>query len=269
MSALFVFGLLVRTAATAGVVILVALVVARSGPRIGGIAVGLPIVLAPGFFFLGIEQPPAFVAEAAIAVLYTLAASLAFTAAYLLAAARLGPFASLGVAAATWLGVGLALAQAPRALAPALLVYGLALAAALALARVLRLPPAVAASRPGPGALALRGLAAGLLVALATTAGASLGPTASGLLIGYPVGITIVSLTLYQLHGAALARATVAAAQPGMMSLAAFAATTAAAAVPLGAAAAWSLALLASLAASGLMLTLARLAVARPAARHG
>ncbi|MDF1584828.1 hypothetical protein [Marinimicrococcus flavescens] len=269
MSALFLLGVLARTAATAAVVVAVALIVARAGPRIGGIAVGLPIVLAPGFLFLGLEQPPGFIAEAAIAVLYTLAASLAFTAAYLLAAARLGAVASLAVAALAWLAAGLALTQAPRALPPALLAYGLALAGALLLGRKLRLSAAVAASRPGKAALALRGLAAGLLVALATTLGAQWGPAASGLLIGYPIGLSIVSLTLHQLHGAPVARATVAAAQPGMMSLAAFALAMAGTVEALGPATAWPLALLASLAASSLMLVLARLPLQRPARQQG
>src|SRR5690606_39456127 len=80
--------LLVRVCATGFVVVFVAWLAARLGPVAGGILVGLPIVLAPGFFFMLREQPPAFVAAAAAGALFSLAGTQVFLGAYVAAASR-------------------------------------------------------------------------------------------------------------------------------------------------------------------------------------
>src|SRR5690606_18972202 len=83
--------LLIRMAATAFVVIGVAVAVGRLGPIVGGALAGLPIVLGPGFLFLAMQAPPDFAASAAAYSLLSLCATQLFLLAYIVAARRAGP----------------------------------------------------------------------------------------------------------------------------------------------------------------------------------
>ncbi len=62
---------------------------------------------------------------------------------------------------------------------------------------------------------------------IATALAARSGPMLSGILVGFPVGLFTIGWTLHDRYGADVARATVAAAQQGMLSLVAFAVVTA------------------------------------------
>ena len=109
---------------------------------------------------------------------------------------------------------------------------------------------AVNAQRKARGTLALlllRGLAAGLLVAVVTVASDWLGPVWAGLLITYPIGLTVISVTIHQRSGADMAVATLQAVMTGIGSLAAFAFTLAVLLEPLGPTNAFVAATLASL----------------------
>lgn len=226
--------LAVKMIATAVVVIGVALAVARLGPRLGGVVAGTPIILGPGFFFLGLEQTPEFLTSAAVSSLHALTATLAFLIAYVLVAGRLGAVASVATAILAWLVFALGFSLLPGSWGIALAAYGAVYAVALMIQRRLRLPQARARAPVRWMDLLVRGGVAGILVGVATTVGAAAGPAVSGTLVGFPVGFTVISLTLHQRFGAPVARATLAAAQSGMASLVAFAAAEAIAAPLLG-----------------------------------
>lgn len=246
-------GLAIKVVATAVVVIIVTVSVARLGPRIGGILVGTPIVVGPAFFFLGREQTTAFVTEAAISTLHALAASLLFLMSYVIVATRLPAIASLSVAVIAWAVAAALFIQIPDGLLPALGAYAIVFAAALALERQLRLPPTRAAGAVRWGDLLIRGIAAGTLVGFATTVAAQFGPTLSGVLAGFPVGFVVVSVTLHQRFGAPVTRATLVTAQRGMLSLVAFTATIAVLTPLVGAVTAFLPALVVSLSVSALL----------------
>ncbi|MDZ7809950.1 MAG: hypothetical protein U5L11_07060 [Arhodomonas sp.] len=242
--------LLVKMATTAVVVIGVTLAVARLGPRLGGVIAGTPIVLGPAFFFLGLERSAGFVAEAALAAIHALTATLVFLITYVAVAGRLGPVTSLLAAVTAWGLSATAFATLPGGYPLGLVVYVLVFGLALAARRWLRLSqPRVQAPNRWLDLL-LRGLAAGVLVGVATTVAATAGPKISGTLTGFPVGFTVIALTLHQRFGAPVARATLAAAQGGMFSLVAFAVAAAATAPALGGMGAFWLALGSSLAVS-------------------
>ncbi len=247
--------LAVKMAATAVVVIAVTLAVARVGSRVGGILAGTPIVLGPAFFFLGGEQSAAFVAAAAVSALHALTATLLFTMVYVLSAARYGAVASLGLGVLAWAVGAVLFAALPGGVALALSAYAGVFVLVTLIQRRTRLPQVVARAPARWPDLLLRGAVAGALVGVATTAAAAAGPTASGTLTGFPIGFLVVGLTLHQRFGAPVARATVAAAQRGMFSLIAFAATAALTAPAFGGVAAFYCSLAASIGVSALLFT--------------
>ncbi|MCS4504274.1 hypothetical protein NYO91_09315 [Arhodomonas aquaeolei] len=241
---------LVKMITTAVVIIAVTLSVARLGPRLGGVIAGTPIVLGPAFFFLGLERPPAFLADAAVATLHALTATLVFLVAYVLAAARLGPVASLATAVAAWVAAAAAFATIPGGWVVGLAAYAALFALASAIRRRLDLPRPRVRAPTRRLDLLVRGLAGGVLVGVVTTVAAEAGPQVAGTLTGFPVGFTMISLTLHQRFGPAVARATLATAQGGMLSLVAFASVEAATAPVAGGMGAFALAFAASVTVS-------------------
>jgi hypothetical protein len=203
-------------------VIGISLAVERLGPLVGGALVGLPIVVGPGFFFLIRDHPLGFSANAAASSLISLCATQAFLLVFCGTAARLSPSITIFVATGAWFGMAMAMSNMPPN--PFL---GLALfALAVFLARRYSRRFVTSVSRPPkPGGIPLlivRGVAAGLLVAIATALANSVGPGWSGFIVTYPIGFTVISLTLHQRVGPSTAIATMYAAMLGVSSLAAF-----------------------------------------------
>lgn len=219
--------LLTKLIATAVVVIGVSVAVGKLGPRLGGIMAGTPIILGPGYFFMLRDWPPGFVEEAALATLHALIATLLFSISFVLMAGRLGAGGSLAVATLCWIPSAWLFSFMPGGITVAVLVYGLVLLGAEVIKRTLALDQARVVAASGWFDLVLRGLLAGVLVAIATTVAARSGPMLSGMLVGFPVGLFTIGWALYDRYGARVARATVAAAQQGMLSLVAFAVVTA------------------------------------------
>lgn len=119
----------------------------------------------------------------------------------------------------------------------------------------------VTAGQKSPGGLALllvRGLLAGLLVAGATVAADVIGAAWSGFALTYPIGFSVVAVTLHQRLGAATVVAMLRAGMIGIASLAAFSVTLSLAIVRMGPLSAWALALGASVILTSLLLQVAR-----------
>jgi hypothetical protein len=242
-----VIELLVRTLATAAVVILVVQIAAKAGPAVGGVVAGLPIVLGPGYFFLLREQPPAFVADAATGSLLSLSATQIFLFVYIVAAARFAPFATLALAALAW-----SLAAAFLGLFDPGLVFGslsfmLVTLAARTIGRSFVKPVLPSKAGRARGLLLLRGIAAGLLVGLVSLGSSTFGTVFSGALMAFPIGFSAIGLSLHRDLGAAMAVRAAHAGLYGLTSLAVFCVTLALSLAPLGA----TLAFFLSLAMSG------------------
>lgn len=242
----------VRVIATAVIVIGVTLAVERLGPRIGGALAGLPIVIGPGFFFLLAERGPAFSAEAAAYTLTSLSATQAFLLTYC-AAAGLPAGVPLAAACAAWFGSAFLFSYLPPSPVLGLMLFGASLVGARRIgARFLGAAP----PRRPPGGLTLlivRGLAAGLLVAVVTVAANRLGTGWSGILIAFPIGFTVISVTVHRRSGRDTAVATLHAAMLGVASLAAFAFVLSGAASLLSPAAAFLGALAAGIAVTSVL----------------
>lgn len=237
----------VKLALTAGIVILVTRLVEIAGPLAAGIAVGLPIVIGPGYFFLMLEQPPDFVATAAEASLGGLVGILAYLLAAGYAAPRTGPAGTLAAGALAWAAVGgsLALLHSPPAVSLAVFALLFLLGGRLRSGHEdLPRPPAL---RMTPAILVGRALPAGLLVALTTAMASTAGGRTAGFLLSYPVAVTVTCWVVHRSYGGRLAAATMAAAQSGILGLVGFLGIIALAGQALGAMPAFALALAASL----------------------
>ncbi|MDI5920813.1 hypothetical protein QLQ86_08440 [Halomonas sp. LR5S13] len=219
--------LLAKLIATALVVVGVSISVGKLGPRLGGILAGTPIVLGPGYFFMLQERPAEFIEVAALSTLHALVATLLFSICFVVSAHRMGALASLGLATLCWIPAAIVFSLMPGGVWLAVLLYAGVLLLAEGVKRALRLNQPAVVATSGWFDLVLRGLLAGVLVSVATTLAARSGPLLSGMLVGFPVGLFTIGWTLHQRYGAEVARATVGAAQQGMLSLVAFAVVTA------------------------------------------
>jgi len=250
--------LFIKWLSTALVVVGVSTAVARLGPRLGGVLAGTPIVLGPGYFFMLREQPPAFVAEAALGSLHAMLATLTFCLCYVLLAGGFGASASVALAAVIWLPLAAVAASLPGGVTLGLATFLLALALALRLMRSLGLVRGTVSEPPRWGDLLMHGSLAGIIVCLATVVLDSIAPAVSGIALSFPIGMLTIALTLHQRHGPGMARATLADTQLGMLSLVAFSAVMAASVESLPPALVFVLALGASLLVSGLLWFLPR-----------
>lgn len=215
--------LLTKLIATALVVIGVSVSVGKLGARLGGILAGTPIVLGPGYFFMLQDWPTEFIQAAAVATLHALIATLLFSISFVMTAHRLGAMASLGVATLCWFPAAFLFSLMPGGIVVAVLIYGVVLLLAEGIRLKLTLSQSTVVATSGWLDLVLRGLLAGVLVAVATTLASRSGPLLSGILVGFPVGLFTIGWTLHDHYGPDVARTTVAAAQQGMLSLVAFA----------------------------------------------
>lgn len=214
--------LITKLVATAVVVIVVSVTVGKLGPRLGGIIAGTPVILGPGYFFMLQEWPAEFIRAAALSSLHALIATLVFVVSFVVTAKRLSALASLAVATLLWIPSALLFSRLPGGIGIAVTVYGLVLLLAEWIRRILDLKQPSVASVSGWSDLLVRGVMAGVLVSVATTLAVNSGPTLSGMLVGFPVALFTIGWTLHDRYGADVSRATVSAAQMGMLSLVAF-----------------------------------------------
>ncbi|TDL79398.1 hypothetical protein E2L08_10270 [Palleronia sediminis] len=258
MTATLAAELALRVLATAGIVIAVAWAVERFGPAIGGALGGLPIVLGPGFFFILRENSVGFAVDAATSALIALTASQVFLLVYVIGARR--SRAILALAALSWFAAAVPLAAVPRMAWVGLALFAAATLFARRVTQRLEQPRPPARGAGGWGVLLLRGGLAGALVAAVTLVTERLGPALSGLLLTYPLGLSVISITIHQRVGADIAISTLRAAMLGISSLAAFCFVLAIGLPHLGAALAFALAAVAGI---GVTSGLARLAATR------
>lgn len=214
--------LLVRMGATALVVVLVSWSVGAFGPLVGGALAGLPMVLGPGFYFLATQFSADFIHQAASYALYSLCATQLFVLAYILAARSLSPWRTLGCAVLVWLAAAALWSFLPAQPWLGLAVFVLLTIVCLRVARKVALETSTAKGKAGWGLLLLRGALAGVLVACVTTASQWLGASASGLLLAFPIGYTVVAVTIHQKLGAGSLIATLRSTLLGTASLAGF-----------------------------------------------
>jgi hypothetical protein len=215
----FILLLVTRMAVTAAFVLLATVAAQRSGPLIGGLIATLPIAAGPAYVFLAFDHPPAFIAGGALASLAINCANVIFALVYALLAQRRSLLVSLGGAFAIWLGLALSVYSLEWHFAVAVIANIVVFAAALPLARPLRLtrmPP----FRPHWSDLVLRAAMVASLVGMVVTLSSHIGPTGSGILAVFPVVLMSIMLILHGRVGGPASAAVLANAVLGLIGFA-------------------------------------------------
>ena len=126
---LFWYGLALKMAMTATIVVVASVAVERSGPFIGALIAALPTAAGAAYIILALEHPPAFIAASAIGSAAANAAVAIFALTYAALAQRPGIVLSITGATLVWFAVAAALRlvdwTAPSALALNALVFAI------------------------------------------------------------------------------------------------------------------------------------------------
>lgn len=217
---LFLAGLALKVALTAGIIVTASIVVERSGPFIGAMIAALPTAAGAAYIILAVEHPPAFVAASAVGSMAANAAVGLFSFAYAMIARRHGVIVSLAIAVVLWLVCAAALRTVSWTVATAMLlnlaVYGFTFMATRPLRRVAAKTSDV---KPTRRDIAMRALTVGLFVAVVTTLSHKIGSFASGMFAVFPVAMASFMAILHPRIGGVAAGSVLAHAQIPLLGL--------------------------------------------------
>jgi uncharacterized membrane protein (GlpM family) len=217
---LFWYGLVLKMAMTATIVVLASIAVERSGPFIGALIATLPTAASAAYIILALEHPPAFIAASAIGSAATNVVVAIFALTYAMLAQRHGVVISIIVAVLIWFCAAAGLRLMEWTPAGALLLNAVVLAVTIpASARFRREIVSRKDIKRTRYDLALRATAAALVVAAVTTASHRIGSFASGTFAVFPIVIGTFVVILHSHAGGKAAAAVLAHAQPPLIGL--------------------------------------------------
>lgn len=201
-------------------ILILTLLIRRYGPRVGGLALGVPLVAGPISVFMALDHGAAFAATAAIGSLLGQTAACVYCFAFAAASRRLSVLPSVLAALTAYVLCAALLNQHTWTLVPAL-----ALLLTLALLGVL-IPAAIGDTRttvPSPWwDLPLRIALAPAIIFGVTTLAAHLSPQLSGIIAPVPVMILILGAFTLHRRGPTDAAIMMKATVVGSLSFAAF-----------------------------------------------
>ncbi len=184
---LFFYGLALKMAMTATVVVITSLAVERSGPFVGALIGALPTAAGAAYTILALEHPPSFIAVSAVGSVAINAAVAIFAATYAVLAQRHGLFVSLGGAAVLWFAMAAMLRMIDWTPLGAVAINVAVFAVTIPLSWRYRAGAAPAKFVRTPLDIPLRALTAGIVVAIVTAASSSIGSFASGMFALFPI----------------------------------------------------------------------------------
>jgi hypothetical protein len=239
----------------------------RWGHAVSGWISGLPLIAGPISVFLALDPGPGFAAASATATLQVTGAAALHCWAYAWAARRFNWLASLLVAWATFVVAAFTLNAVPL---PPPGGFALALAAlALLLATLPRVPSASGPVHIPGVELAVRIMAAAALAAAVMLGASLLGPRLSGVLLAFPITGSVLPVFTRALYGPDATARLLAGFVSGLFAFAVFHFAVAVSLEALGAAVAYPLAVVAALAATGVVMRARRMAWLRRERRAG
>jgi len=183
----FLLDLALKMAFTASVVVVVSVVVERSGPFIGALIAALPTAAGAAYIILGFEHPPDFIAASAVGSAAAAATVSIFALIYSVLAQRHGLVLSLGVAMAVWFVAGIALRLVAWTPLSATLLNIVVFGLTVPLSWRYRTSGAPAKFMRTAYDIPLRALTASVVVATVTTASYSIGSFLSGVFAVFPI----------------------------------------------------------------------------------
>jgi uncharacterized membrane protein (GlpM family) len=184
---LFWYGLALKMALTATVVVVTSLAVERSGPFVGALIGAAPTAAGAAYTILALEHSPDFIAASAVGSVAVNAAVAIFAATYAAVAQRHGLFVSLGAASVVWLAAAAALRLVDWTPLGAVILNVVVFGITIPLTWRYRAGGVPAKFRRTRFDIPLRALAAGIVVAIVTTASSSIGSFASGMFALFPI----------------------------------------------------------------------------------
>jgi len=185
----FWYGLALKIAMTAGIVVAASVVVERSGPFVGSLIAALPTAGGAAMILLAVEHPPSFIAASAVGSMVANAICAVFALTYAVLAQRRSLAVSLGGAFAVWL-CGAALSRlVDWSAASAVLLNAVVYPMAIFAGRHFRAEGAVKRVALSATDLAWRAGVVTLCVILVTAASSSIGSYFSGVFAFFPVAM--------------------------------------------------------------------------------
>ena len=217
---IFWYGLALKIAMTASIVVAASIVVERTGPFIGAVIASLPTAGGAAMIILAVEHPPEFIAAGVVGSLIANAACAVFALSYAALAQRRTLAVALGAAFAVWLGVVMASRlidwDIARAVVLNAVVYPLAIWAGT---RFRAESPAKAKVALTGGDLAWRAGVVTLVVLVVTAASHSIGSYFSGAFAFFPVAMGSFFIILHSRVGGPAAASVAAHVQAPLIGL--------------------------------------------------
>jgi uncharacterized membrane protein (GlpM family) len=184
---LFWYGLALKMAMTAVVVVITSIAVERSGPFVGALIAALPTAAGAAYTILAVQHPPSFIAASAVGSMTTSAAVSVYCLTYAALAQRHGLLLCLSVSLVVWFaaaGILRLIDWSPLgALALNVVVFGIT----IPLSWRYRTTGPMRKFLRTPFDIPLRALAAAVVVAIVTSASYSIGSFASGMFALFPI----------------------------------------------------------------------------------
>jgi len=184
---LFWYGLALKMAMTAIVVVITSVAVERSGAFVGALVAALPTAAGAAYIILAIEHPPSFIAASAIGSAATSAAVSIFCLTYAALAQRRGLLMSVGVSLAVWFAVAGILRLIDWTPLGAVALNAVVFGITIPLSWRYRATGPLRKFLRTPFDIPMRALAAAVVVAIVTTASTSIGSFASGMFALFPI----------------------------------------------------------------------------------
>jgi uncharacterized membrane protein (GlpM family) len=218
---IFWYGLILKMAMTATIVVVASVAVERSGPFIGALIAALPTAAGAAYIILAIEHPPAFIAASAIGSLAADAAVAIFALAYAALAQRHGIVLSIGFATLVWLGAAALLRLVEWTPGSAVALNAAVFAVTIPASARYRMPMVPRAGiKRTPYDIPLRAATVALVVAVVTTASHWIGSFASGMFAVFPIVMGSFVVILHPRVGGPAAGAVLAHSQLPLIGLA-------------------------------------------------
>lgn len=238
----YILSLCARMAVSAAFVVLASIITERSGPAIGALVATLPVSAGPSYIFLAIDHDDAFIAQSALASLPMNAATILMCLVFVPLAQKRGLALSLAAGIAVWLVFALAVRAFDWTLSGGIILNIVALGVCLPLVQRFRQAKMPLLTRRWYD-IPLRAALVATLVAIVVTLSGIVGPRVSGVIALFPAVFTSLILILMPRIGGKATAAVLANGQWGLIGFGMAIVVLHLAALPLGRAAALSLAL--------------------------
>jgi len=187
--AMMLFGLLLKIAMTATIVVAASVVVERSGPFVGSLIASLPTAGGAAMIILALEHSPQFIAQSAVGSLIANAACTLFALSYAALAQKHALRLSLGGAFMIWLVTVFVLRLVDWSTAGAVILNAVIYPIAIFAARRFRIAGAIKRVELSGADLAWRVGVVTFCVIVVTAASSSIGSYFSGVFAFFPVAM--------------------------------------------------------------------------------